>query len=50
MLLNDLYRRFDQAAAGALKVETVGDGYLAVAGAPARTITPEAGPVRAGHD
>jgi class 3 adenylate cyclase len=38
MLLNDLYRRFDQAAAecGVEKVETVGDGYLAVAGAPAR--------------
>jgi len=38
MLLNDLYRRFDQAAAecGVEKVETVGDGYLAVAGAPVR--------------
>lgn len=38
MLLNDLYRRFDQAAAecGVEKVETVGDGYLAVAGAPTR--------------
>jgi len=38
MLLNDLYRRFDQAAAehGVEKIETVGDGYLAVCGAPAR--------------
>lgn len=38
MLLNDLYGRFDQAAAeyGVEKVETVGDGYLAVAGAPER--------------
>jgi len=38
MLLNDLYRRFDQAAAehGVEKIETVGDGYLAVGGAPER--------------
>lgn len=36
MLLNDLFRRFDQAAArlGVEKIETVGDGYLAVGGAP----------------
>jgi class 3 adenylate cyclase len=38
MLLNDLYKRFDQIAAehGVEKIETVGDGYLAVAGAPVR--------------
>ena len=38
MLLNDLFRRFDQAAAkfGVEKIETVGDGYLAVGGAPQR--------------
>jgi class 3 adenylate cyclase len=36
LLLNDLFRRFDQAAArfGVEKIETTGDGYLAVAGAP----------------
>jgi class 3 adenylate cyclase len=38
MLLNDLYRRFDQAAARfrVEKIETVGDGYLAACGAPER--------------
>jgi class 3 adenylate cyclase len=38
LLLNDLFRRFDQAAAkfGVEKIETVGDGYLAVGGAPQR--------------
>ena len=38
MLLNQLYKRFDQIAAehGVEKIETVGDGYLAVAGAPVR--------------
>jgi len=38
MLLNELYKRFDQIAAehGVEKIETVGDGYLAVAGAPVR--------------
>jgi len=38
MLLNDLYSRFDQIAAehGVEKIETVGDGYLAVGGAPVR--------------
>jgi class 3 adenylate cyclase len=38
MLLNDLYKRFDQAAAqfGVEKIETVGDGYLAACGAPER--------------
>ena len=37
MLLNDLFRRFDQAALayGVEKIETTGDGYLAVGGAPA---------------
>ena len=37
-LLNDLYKRFDQAAAqfGVEKIETVGDGYLAACGAPER--------------
>ncbi|MDE2416374.1 MAG: hypothetical protein KGN32_01080 [Burkholderiales bacterium] len=37
LLLNDLFRRFDAAAAryGVEKIETTGDGYLAVAGAPA---------------
>jgi class 3 adenylate cyclase len=36
LLLNDLFRRFDQEASkcGAEKIETTGDGYLAVAGAP----------------
>jgi class 3 adenylate cyclase len=36
LLLNDLFGRFDQAAArlGVEKIETTGDGYLAVAGAP----------------
>ena len=36
LLLNDLFARFDQAAArlGVEKIETTGDGYLAVAGAP----------------
>lgn len=36
LLLNDLFRRFDHAAArlGVEKIETTGDGYLAVAGAP----------------
>ena len=36
LLLNDLFRRFDEAAArfGVEKIETTGDGYLAVAGAP----------------
>jgi class 3 adenylate cyclase len=36
LLLNDLFRRFDQAAAALRveKIETTGDGYLAVAGAP----------------
>jgi class 3 adenylate cyclase len=36
VLLNDLFRRFDQAASrlGVEKIETAGDGYLAVAGAP----------------
>jgi adenylate cyclase len=35
VLLNDLFRRFDQAAEkyGVEKIETVGDGYLAAAGA-----------------
>jgi class 3 adenylate cyclase len=35
-LLNDLFRKFDVAAAklGVEKIETTGDGYLAVAGAP----------------
>jgi adenylate cyclase len=38
MLLNDIFRRFDQAAAefGVEKLETVGDGYLAACGAPER--------------
>ena len=38
MLLNDLYKRFDQIAAelSVEKIETVGDGYLAVGGAPER--------------
>jgi len=37
LLLNDLFGRFDQAArgCGVEKIETTGDGYLAVAGAPA---------------
>jgi class 3 adenylate cyclase len=37
ILLNDLFRRFDHAARehGVEKIETTGDGYLAVAGAPA---------------
>jgi len=36
LLLNDLFRRFDHAAAklGIEKIETTGDGYLAVGGAP----------------
>ena len=36
LLLNDLFRRFDQAALrlGVEKIETTGDGYLAVGGAP----------------
>jgi len=36
-LLNDLFLRFDQAARrhGVEKIETTGDGYLAVGGAPA---------------
>jgi class 3 adenylate cyclase len=36
LLLNDLFRRFDEAAQkfGVEKIETTGDGYLAVAGAP----------------
>lgn len=36
LLLNDLFQRFDHAAArfGVEKIETTGDGYLAVAGAP----------------
>lgn len=36
MLLNDLFLRFDEAARalGVEKIETTGDGYLAVAGAP----------------
>jgi class 3 adenylate cyclase len=36
LLLNDLFRRFDQEArkCGVEKIETTGDGYLAVAGAP----------------
>jgi class 3 adenylate cyclase len=36
LLLNDLFLRFDRAAAkfGVEKIETTGDGYLAVAGAP----------------
>lgn len=36
LLLNELFARFDQAAArlGVEKIETTGDGYLAVAGAP----------------
>jgi adenylate cyclase len=36
LLLNDLFARFDHAAArlGVEKIETTGDGYLAVAGAP----------------
>ena len=36
LLLNDLFRHFDQAAArlGVEKIETTGDGYLAVGGAP----------------
>jgi adenylate cyclase len=36
LLLNDLFRRFDQAARqfGIEKIETTGDGYLAVGGAP----------------
>lgn len=36
LLLNDLFGRFDQAAArlGVEKIETTGDGYLAMAGAP----------------
>jgi class 3 adenylate cyclase len=36
LLLNDLFARFDQAAArlGVEKIETTGDGYLAMAGAP----------------
>lgn len=38
MMLNDLYHRFDKAASlhGVEKIETVGDGYLAVGGAPDR--------------
>jgi class 3 adenylate cyclase len=38
MLLNNLYKKFDQVAAehGVEKIETVGDGYLAVGGAPER--------------
>jgi len=38
MLLNNLYKRFDQITAehGVEKIETVGDGYLAVGGAPVR--------------
>lgn len=37
LLLNDLFERFDQAARqyGVEKIETTGDGYLAVGGAPA---------------
>jgi class 3 adenylate cyclase len=37
LLLNDLFQRFDQAAHryGVEKIETTGDGYLAVGGAPA---------------
>jgi adenylate cyclase len=45
VLLNDLFRRFDQAAErlGVEKIETVGDGYLAAAGAlDARDDHPEA--------
>ena len=45
VLLNDLFRRFDQAAErfGVEKIETVGDGYLAAAGAlDAREDHPEA--------
>jgi adenylate cyclase len=36
LLLNEVFRAFDQAAArlGIEKIETTGDGYLAVAGAP----------------
>ena len=36
LLLNDLFRKFDHAATalGIEKIETTGDGYLAVAGAP----------------
>ena len=36
LLLNELFRKFDAAAArfGVEKIETTGDGYLAVAGAP----------------
>ena len=36
LLLNELFARFDQSAArlGVEKIETTGDGYLAVAGAP----------------
>jgi class 3 adenylate cyclase len=37
LLLNELFAKFDQAAArlGVEKIETTGDGYLAVGGAPA---------------
>jgi adenylate cyclase len=37
VLLNELFGKFDAAAArlGVEKIETTGDGYLAVAGAPA---------------
>jgi class 3 adenylate cyclase len=36
LVLNELFRRFDQAAVrlGVEKIETTGDGYLAVGGAP----------------
>jgi class 3 adenylate cyclase len=36
LLLNELFRKFDQAALrlGVEKIETTGDGYLAVGGAP----------------
>jgi class 3 adenylate cyclase len=36
LLLNDLFARFDSAAArhGVEKIETTGDGYLAISGAP----------------